>query len=659
MRPIYLFFLLCCLTACTYTAKITDGATAVDRKQYDVAVPMLQREYKKAKTRKAKGEIALNLGKALVETSDDEAAIDWYQKAYDNNAGPDALREKAAALKRLQRYDEAIQVYTDAGFEIGSKYEFRKDISGAEMAQKWLEEEAAGKEREFTVSSAGFNSRQADYAPVAFEERLIFTSDRASATGDGTFNWTGRGFTDLFVTDLEGGTSVDAFDDRLNTADHEGTPTFSADGTEMIFTRCSSPGARQDAYCGLYRSERVGTGWGPATLLPFVKPGANYMHPALSADGKRLFFSALLEDGWGGYDIYLSNRESDGTWGDPILMNRAINTQGNEQFPSLDADTLYFSSDGLEGMGGLDIFKTWPTNNGRYAAPKNLRMPVNSGADDFAFSIVRRQGSGLDQTTTGYFSSSRPGGEGSDDIYVYTKKVLPPPPPDPTPIVYKNVLDVTVVEKIYEDPADNRSRILGVKPVANAAIIASVGDQSRTVNTDDEGRLSLVLVDDQNYQFRAEREEYLADEGSFSSRNLPKDPDAPEQRYELELELEKIFRNQEIVLKNIYYDFDKSFIRADAQPTLNNLTALLERNPGIRIELGSHTDCVGKPGYNQQLSQSRAQAAVDYLVQQGVDPSRLEAKGYGEESPIATCICERCTDEQRQENRRTTFRILE
>ena len=659
MRLTSLLLLLCCLTACTYTAKITDGATAVDRKQYDVAVPMLQREYKKAKTRKAKGGIALNLGKALAETENDEAAIDWYQRAYDNNAGPDALREKAAALKRLQRYDEAIQVYTDAGFEIGSKYEFRKDISGAELAQQWLAEEAEGKEREFTVRPAGFNSRQADYAPVAFGERLVFTSDRSAAAGDATFNWTGRGFTDLFVTDLEEGTSVTPFDERLNTTDHEGTPTFSSDGQEMIFTRCSAPGKREDAYCGLYRSERAGQGWGPASLLSFVKPGANYMHPALSADGQRLFFSALLEDGWGGYDIYVTDRQENGTWGDPILMNRAINTQGNEQFPSLDADTLYFSSDGLEGMGGLDIFRTWPTNNGRYAAPKNLKMPVNSGADDFAFSIVRRQGSGLDQTTSGYFSSSRPGGEGSDDIYIYTKKVLPPPPPDPTPIVYKNVLDVTVVEKIYEDPTNNRSRVLGVKPVPNATIIASIGDQSRTVNTDEEGRLSLVLVDDQNYQFRAEREEYLADEGNFSSRNLPKDPDAPEQRYELELELEKIFRNQEVVLKNIYYDFDESFIRTDAQPTLNNLTALLKRNPDIRIELGSHTDCLGAPGYNQRLSQARAQAAVDYLVEQGVDVNRLEAKGYGEDNPIASCICERCTDEQRQENRRTTFRILE
>jgi outer membrane protein OmpA-like peptidoglycan-associated protein len=221
------------------------------------------------------------------------------------------------------------------------------------------------------------------------------------------------------------------------------------------------------------------------------------------------------------------------------------------------------------------------------------------------------------------------------------------------------VLDVTVVEKIYEDPMNPRSRVLGVRPVPNATIIASVGEQSRTVNTDEEGRLSLVLVDDQAYQFRAEREEYLAAEGRFSSRNLPKDPDAPNQRYELELELDKIFRNQEVVLKNIYYDLDKYFIRDDAKPTLKNLTELLKRNPEIRIELGSHTDCQGRAGYNQQLSQDRAQAAVDYLVQQGIDQARVEAKGYGKEQLIEECICERCTPEQHQRNRRTSFRILE
>ena len=657
----FLRALLPCLlliSACTYTAKVTDGATAVDRKQYDVAVPMLQKEFKRAKSRKDRGGIAMNLGAALRETGDDAAAVDWFQTAYDNNAGPDALREKAAALKRLERYEEAIQVYTDLGFEIGSKYEFRKDIQGAELAMRWRQQEEEGKDRAYAVQAASFNSRGADYGPVFFEDRLIFSSDRAGGDGGEAFKWTGRGFTDLYVTDLTGG-AVSSYSTTINTPDHEGTPAFSADGNQIYFTRCVAPGKRENAFCGLYVAERKGDGWGPATKLPFVKPGVNYLHPTLAADGSRMYFSALLEEGWGGYDIYVSNRTPDGGWNEPIIMNRAINTQGNEQFPVLDGDTLYFASDGLVGMGGLDIFRTYPMANGRWSAPKNLGIPVNSGADDFGFTIVKRMGSGLSEKMLGFFSTARPGGSGADDIYEYTRRTLPPPPPDTTPIVFKNILDVTVVEKIYEDPENPTSGIRGLRPVPNATIVAAIGDQNRTVNTNEEGQLSLVLVDDQQYDFRAEREGYLAAEGTFSSTDLPRDPEAPEQRYELELEIERVFLNQEIVLENIYYDLDESFIREDAQPTLNELSAILTRNPGIKIELGSHTDCRGPDGYNQALAQRRAQAAVTYLIDNGIDGMRLAARGYGEEQPVADCICERCTEVEHQLNRRTTFRILE
>ena len=650
--------LLLFVASCTYTAKITDGATAVDRKQYDVAVPMLEREYKRAKSRGQQGEIALNLATSYRETGQDEAAAEWFQTAYDNGAGADALREKAAALKRLERYDEAIQTYTDLGFEIGSRYEFRRDIAGAELAKQLIAQREAQEVKEYEVEPATFNSPGADYAAVPLAGQLVFTSDRSASTGDATYAWTGRSFSDLYTVDPKAGT-VQSFYTSLNTADNEGTPAFSADGNTMVFTRCSPPAKRADAYCGLYISKRSGDAWGLPEKLNFVTADANFMHPALSADGNTLFYSANLSDGWGGYDLYTSNLQADGSWTAPDLMNRAINTAGNEQFPTLDGDTLYFSSDGLEGLGGLDIFRTWPLEDGRYNAPKNLRLPINSGADDFAYTIDRRNGTGIGSTTTGYFSSSRAGGSGGDDIYAYTKTVLPPPPPDTTPIVYRNVLDVTVVEKILEDPTNPASKVLGVRPVPNTKIIARVGEQSREVTTNEEGQLSLVLVDDQSYDFRAERPDYLADEGRFSSRNLPRDPDAPTQRYELELEIEKIFRNQEIVLQNIYYDLDESFIREDAKPTLDELSDLLTRNPNIRIELGSHTDCRSSDAYNDRLSEARAQSAVDYLVAEGISAERLTAKGYGETQPVSDCLCQRCTEEEHQRNRRTTFRILE
>ena len=197
----------------------------------------------------------------------------------------------------------------------------------------------------------------------------------------------------------------------------------------MYFTRCVAPGKREDAFCSLYTAQRNGGDWSAVTKLPFVKPGVNYLHPAISADENRLYFSAQMDDGWGGYDLYVVYRAGDGTWKEPILMNRAINTEGNEQFPTLDGDTIYFASDGMVGMGGLDIYRTYPMDNGRYSVPTNLGTPVNSGADDFSFTIVKRMGTGANSKMLGFFSSARPGGQGADDIYEYTKRILPPPPP--------------------------------------------------------------------------------------------------------------------------------------------------------------------------------------------------------------------------------------
>ena len=445
MRYAWLVFFLTTVVSCTYTAKITDGATAVERKQYDVAVPMLEGEFKKAKSRKNKGQIALDLATSYRETGDDEQAVTWYQTAYDNNAGPDALREKAAAQKRLERYEAAIETYTTLGFEIGSKYELRKDIQGAQLAKKWRDQETEGKERAFTVQPAAFNSKGSDYAPVHHGDMLVFSSDRAGGESAEEYKWTGRGFTDLYQTNLTG-SSVTGLPGNVNTPDHEGSAALTSDGNTMYFTRCVAPGKREDAFCSLYTAQRNGEQWSAVTKLPFVQPGVNYLHPAISADGERLYFSAQLDDGWGGYDLYVANRAADGTWNEPILMNRAINTQGNEQFPTLDGDTLYFASDGMIGMGGLDIYRTYPMDNGRYAAPKNLGTPVNSGADDFSFIIVKRLGSGANEKMLGFFSTARPGGQGADDIYEYTRRVLPPPPP------------LRRTHRLQERPGRNRRR---------------------------------------------------------------------------------------------------------------------------------------------------------------------------------------------------------
>ncbi len=642
--------------ACTYTTKVADGPTAIDRKQYSVAVPLLQKEYKQAKLRSEKGKIAAHLARAYEAIGQDEEAVLWYQNAYNNAAGTAALRGKAAALKRLERYEEAIETYTDLGLELGSKYEFRNQIQGAEIAQAWLAED----EKAYAVFPVDFNSAQADFGPMPYGvDRLVFTSDRKSATGEELFAWTGRGFTDLFVLDIRSG-QVSALAANLNTEAHEGNASFNQAGDEIFFNRCVGT-KREDAYCAIYYARKQGDGWGPAEKLAFQAERINYLHPSLSEDGKTLFFSANKPDGWGGYDIYSSVRDAAGNWSEPELLNRSINTQGNEQFPFSYKDTLYFASDGHIGMGGLDIFKTYTLPNGRYAPVMNLKPPLNSGADDFGYMVLPTEAQEGETIAIGYFSSNRPGGKGTDDIYRYEQRPLPPAAPvaENEEIVYSNVLDVYVVEKIYAEEGNPTSAMLGRRPIPNAKVTISLGNNDRAVSANEEGLLSLVLNKDADYRFLAAMEGYLSQSARFSSKGLPEDPGNPRQRYDLEIELAKIYRNQEIVLENIYYDFDQSFIREDARPSLDQLADLLLLNQAIKIELGSHTDCRGRAVYNQSLSQRRAQAAVDYLIEKGVRAERLLAKGYGAAVPAVDCLCARCTEEQHQRNRRTTFRILD
>ncbi|MEO0625872.1 MAG: flagellar motor protein MotB, partial [Bacteroidota bacterium] len=228
------------LAGCSYTQKITSGPQAIDRKQYSEAVPLLQREYKRAKTRREKGKTAEMLGLAYAKTGQEEEALTWYRTAYDNGAGTDALRAHADLLKQLERYEEAIEVYNELGLEIGSRFEFRRDIEGAEQAIEWLADDRIA----YEVEAVSFNSSRSDYAPVAYEGgQLVITSDRAEATGDATYAWTGGGFSDLFLVDPRA-SSVDPFDPAINSADHEGTPAFSPDYQEMVFVRCS--GAKRE-----------------------------------------------------------------------------------------------------------------------------------------------------------------------------------------------------------------------------------------------------------------------------------------------------------------------------------------------------------------------------------------------------------------------------
>lgn len=645
-------------SGCQYTQKIKDGRTAYERKQYFVATTMLEKEFKKADTRLEKGKIAFLLGESYKAINRSPNSIQWYRTAYDNQYGVDALKEYAFALKRAERYEEAMQAFKELGIEIGSPYEYRREINACEIAAGWKKI----KQPDYVVELGAFNSGKADYSPAFYRDnQLVITSDRLGSTGEDTYNWTGNSFSDLFLVDLTSN-DVKPFDKTLNTDNNEGTLAFTNNFSEAYFTRCYNGDKRSDAYCKLMVSEWMGSGWSPAKPLPFVQENVNYGHPSLSKDGKRLYFSCNHPDGWGGFDIYMSERQQGGEWGDPQLLNRNINTPGNERFPVIDGDTLYFSSDYHPGMGGLDIFKTYKLSNGAWAPVFNLKPPVNSGGDDFGFVVDYKSTLKKGVLQQGYFTSTRENGVGNDDIYRFEKRIPPPKPVTPAEskeIAYKLILDGYVLEKIHEEAGNPNSRVLGRKPLPESTVEIRLGKDVRTVRVNEEGYFTLELAENTDYDFVAARSGYLSNKAAFTTRGLGRDPENPVMRYELEIVLDKIYLDKEIKLENIYYDFDKWDIREDAQPTLNALAENLQLNPAIRIQLSSHTDCRGNDRYNEDLSQKRAQSAVDYLISKGIDPVRLAAKGYGETSPEVNCLCTRCTEEEHQANRRTTFKIIE
>ena len=660
---IIIILLVLLISSCTFVQKIKDGSTAYDRKQYDVAAEMLAKEYKKEKLRTEKGKIAFMLAESLKYIGKESESIDWYKIAYDNSYGLDALKGYAYALKTTEQYAEAGDAFKNLSIEIGSPYEYRREVNICKEAADWLKE---GKKSGVLIETVPINSRYSDYAPVLYgENKLLFTSDRSGSQGEESYKWTGNKFSDLFVADLNS-FEVSPLPAPINTVSNEGSTTFNRDQTTMIFTRCESIERFEDGYCRLFESSKDGDAWTIAQPIAFQQPKINYMHPSLSPDGSTLYFVSDDEGGWGGFDIYYSERNPDG-WDEPRILGRGVNSDGNEKFPYATEDALYFASDYHPGLGGLDIFKVRKTGPRSWTVAENLKAPINSGKDDFGIVLVDLKNN-TDSTllSKGYFSSARAGGAGMDDIFSF--EMRPPPEPEvpeiidtveAAPIVYQMLLDGYVLEKIYANPGNPNSRVLGRKPLSIASVNILMNGNSTTIKTDENGYFKVELEKETDYNFLASKEGYLNNRNSFSSKGIGEDPENPISKFEIEIVLDKIFKNTEITLDNIYYDFDAFFIRDDAKPTLDKLAEVLTQNPGISIQLASHTDCQGNAGYNQDLSQRRAQSAVDYLISEGIQSNRVSAVGYGESALAIDCVCNRCSDEEHQINRRTTFKIVD
>jgi outer membrane protein OmpA-like peptidoglycan-associated protein len=477
------------------------------------------------------------------------------------------------------------------------------------------------------------NSAFGDYAPVisADGSQLLFTSVRPLTEKEIKKNKpvNERVFYSQFVDTIRKWNEAISFGSTINeTGRNNSAIAISNDGQRMLLYR--------DEYDGtgdIYESVLEGTTWN--TPVNIGKPVNSKFHESsasFSPDGRTLYFVSDRDGGIGGRDIWLSKKETNGIWSSPVNLGAVVNTKLDEEgvFLHPDGITLYFSSKGHNGLGGYDIYRS-VLSKGAWGVPENLGAPLNSKEDDVYF-VMEANGK------VGYFASAIPGGNGEKDLYKVVfksiskqKKVL-----NAGLILLKGV----VTDASSGKPVEAKLELTDLSKNKELAILNSNSSS---------GNYLISLPGGTNYGIHVSAPGYL-----FHSENFNISDTSGFVEIIKNIQLHRIEVEEKIVLRNIFYDFDRASLRDESLTELSMLAKLIELNPTLKIEISSHTDNKGADEYNLRLSQERAQSVVDYLVSKGIDPKRLVAKGYGEGLPIAGNE----SDDGRQQNRRTEFKIL-
>ena len=472
---------------------------------------------------------------------------------------------------------------------------------------------------------------------------------RMESNGEIMDQWTGEKNSDLFQSAISNDAYGNpmSFSEVINSVYHEGTIAFHPNGNELVFTRCGDDDGKDD-YCSLFISSKNDDGsWSNPIRLAMFDEFANEGHPAYSTTGSRIYFSSDASRGYGGRDLYYSDRTNVG-WGFPVNLGSEINTNGDEMYPFiLENTTIFFASNGHLGMGGLDMFSSNSIDK-KWSNVQNLRSPINSGADDFALVL-------LESGEEGYFSSTRIGGIGSDDIYFFQVTEIDLDGLVNEPISY--VLDITVLENTYLNDDANGS-VTGERMLEGAHVEIIGVEKDIAIEKESEVEMIMVPIDEGDYRIVFSKPGYFSKTELVSTKNRF-DDGSGEIHIPVSVILQPIVAEQEVVIENIYYDLDKSDIRPDAALELNNLVTLLQENPVVNIQIGAHTDAQGADAYNLDLSSRRAASVVSYLVQNGIRTDRLTSIGYGETQLVNDCVNgAQCSDEEHEENRRTTFKVV-
>lgn len=659
-------------------------------------------------------EIAYKIGKAYHRMNQFSKALQWYEDALGeerNNTG--VLVEAADAALRNSEPEKA-KAYLQKALTLNPLHENARQLMDA--VALWKDHSSIPLYGlNFSKAPEGINSSFSDYAPRWLGNELVITSSRPAEGLVSSFD--GRTMQDysrlyLFISKVDGsyGEAIALPVDRNRNA---GVFAWDAAHKRVFFTSCNN----RRKQCLILEStfDQARYSFSRPKVPSFVNPKYHYGHPYVSADGKWIYFSARLPGGYGGNDIYSVSIKPDGSFGLPANAGPYVNTKGEEQFPATAGDSvLFFSSDGHKGYGGLDLFASTISGAG-HGRPHLLPPPINSTADDLGLSLKPgmnhagalssdRGGQGDDNIyffdgcsfpvlVHGIVSDAAdskplagaqiiltPNGPQQDiktDIqgrfrFYYCSKESPGI--EASLARYRSArVNVHIrpfgENKTIEMRLSKREAPAGLsgvvvhretkKPIANQPVrLTRPGMPERVAYTTNNGFYAFDTVPvNRIYTIKIERQ------GFFNESRVINIPETNQpvtlnrqNGYDLDFELTPIVLKREIVINNIYYDFDKANLRESSKMELGKLVSLLRDNPGIRIQISSHTDERGRATYNEKLSAMRAQSVVDYLVQSGLSAGRLTAQGHGSRFPV---VKNARTEQEHQTNRRTTFQVTD
>ena len=591
-------------------------------------------------------EMLESLGNAYYYNAEYKKALPWYEQLFQEGkykVKPEYYYRYAQTLKSVGDYTQADKMMakfvelTNANDTRAALFEENKDY-------QTVIKNNSGR---FQLNNASINTENSEYGTAFYGDKIVFAgATDARKAKRGVSQWTGESFYDLYEAehfDQKLG-SRKPFSSSVNTQFNESTPVFTKDGNTMYFTRNNYVNRKlgtdieNTILLKILRATKDKNGnWGDIVEVPFNSDQYNVAHPALSPDEKYLYFASDMPGSFGNSDIFRVEILGDNQYGTPENLGNIINTAGRESFPYISKDNvLYYSSDGIPGLGGLDIFAAKFNADGSTSKPVNIGMPGNSADDDFCFVFDS-------DSKVGFLTSNRPGGKGKDDIYSFHED---------KPLLFSCQKNIKGIVK----DAKTKAIIANAKVVLSDKVMKEVG----THQSKNDGTFTFEKVDcnNTNYYLRGEKQKYETAEVNVT---VGKD----EVVYEILLnprevaikkgmDLAKVFE-----IKEIKFDYNKANIRPDAAVELTKIVEVMREYPKMKIDIRSHTDSRGADSYNLKLSDRRAKSTLEWIVKQGIDRKRLKAKGYGETRLVNGCSNGvPCTEEEHQENRRSEFIVV-